>query len=170
MSSIRLYLDVDGVINVISSYLTGEASTAGGWRDYENVEVDGYRIVYSPSMIARLRSLSERVEVIFCTTWEETVSELAPALGLPVFSHLELWDHQHGSIFSKAEAIGIHRRENPADHVLWADDHHQGLSPEHKRELLDLAGESIHLVSPQSRVGLTVGQVDRMDALVKEWS
>lgn len=170
MTLIRLYLDIDGVLNAIPGRIGGY-NLAGGWGDYETIRCNGYTITYSPTLITRLNALSEKVEIVFSTTWEEDVKLLAPMIGLPVFPHLELWDHHLGSLGGKAVAISDYEEKFPAAHTIWVDDHNAGLT-RHDREIIDeiVGVENMVIIAPMAEIGLSDMNMKRIEDLVDDWT
>jgi HAD domain in Swiss Army Knife RNA repair proteins len=75
---VRLFLDVDGVINALSP--------TDRWDDLTHSRVDGFPIYWSPTVVRFLNELSSQVEILWLTSWEESAPNLlAPSLGLRPF-------------------------------------------------------------------------------------
>lgn len=74
-------LDVDGVINM-HGWAASKIKVM--WGDTERVNVIGFPIVYSPTMLKRIRTMHDNgmAEVRWLTTWEDQANaDLAPSLG-----------------------------------------------------------------------------------------
>lgn len=76
----RLFLDVDGVVNIFPPH------TKTDWPDVERTRCMGFPITYSPMMGARLAALD--CDIVWLTTWCDEANEwIAPLFGwdaLPV--------------------------------------------------------------------------------------
>lgn len=151
---VRIYLDVDGVLNAVTS---GEPA----WGKPARIEVNGWPITYSRSLIEVLNRVSESpgVRVYWLTTWcHDAPQKLAAAIGLrgedwPVvgFDHWQAKDHR---AWWKLTAI----REHLADFdggVLWVDDdlHYDQAAVDWLREHPRVLG-----LCPRSELGITPRQ------------
>lgn len=81
------FLDIDGVINVLSDNKSELVQPHHRiWQDWEEVNIDGFPIVYSPELIAEINNLSHMINIVWLTTWrEKAVSMFAPIVGLRKF-------------------------------------------------------------------------------------
>lgn len=89
---IYLFLDIDGVINIIPNLNKDKNNRPhlSTWPTWKTIEVLGYPITYSPDLIEHLNRLSEKVTIIWLTTWrDQAVSDFAPAVGLNTFDYID---------------------------------------------------------------------------------
>lgn len=120
MTTTKLYLDVDGVINVFPKH--GRNKT--GWEFLSQTTAAGFRITWSEEMLERLTALG--MELVWTTTWQEYAPrELAPKIDFGVGSR---WlSPPPGFIVSyptidwKYAAVKLDQIENPSPFV-WIDD------------------------------------------------
>lgn len=125
--TIRIYLDVDGVLNAdLSGSKDHWQKGAVGMASAEGYK---YKITWAPELIRRLRAL-EGVEIVWCTTWrDDATRELAELLD---FGHDFRVIHptedptaptpRIGSINWKVPAIKRDLEENPVDGFIHIDD------------------------------------------------
>lgn len=108
----RLYLDIDGVLNV--AHLR---TACDDWDDWQRVPVGYAPVVTSPVMLASLFALPVD-EIVWATTWESDADRLfAAALGITRgLRHLPLADGWKG------QAIVDDLRHRPVDRFVWIDD------------------------------------------------
>jgi hypothetical protein len=87
-----LFLDIDGVINVIppSKGDPNRHPHLRVWKEWKKVDILGFPITYSPNLIAHLNRLSKKVEIVWLTTWrDQAVSDFAPVVGLDSFRYID---------------------------------------------------------------------------------
>lgn len=88
----RLLLDVDGVLNAWPY----TRSAKSPWANYHRDTINGFTINWSPTVRDAIIALSEHVEILWLTTWEnEAQNYLAPALDLPWFKLAGVNDNVH---------------------------------------------------------------------------
>lgn len=150
MSRVHVYLDVDGVLNAVTSKRT----PAWGWGESEVVKVNGFQIRYSPAMIARLNALAESVQFFWLTTWlSDAPRLLCPQLGLDG----EAWpvldaEEPPGAPWWKLTAIRDHVNATAPEQVFWIDD---DISFDHMAKEWIAAEPRVTGISPRTDVGLT---------------
>lgn len=123
MRPMRIYLDVDGVLNAVNN-----RPPSWGWGAERRVEVNGWPITYSPELIDALNKVTARpgVEVYWLTTWcHDAPTKLAPAIGLhgadwPVVGY-DHWRSNDHKAWWKLRAIQEHL-DGFEGGVLWVDD------------------------------------------------
>jgi hypothetical protein len=113
-----LLLDVDGVLNAVTR------TDPRTWNDWRVNRANGIPIRWSPSMIAALTRLSERVEMRWLTTWWDMTYRLE-FLGLPPMkvanTRDEYLDRTGGPLswWKLATAKRVVAEGRP---VIWIDD------------------------------------------------
>lgn len=165
-AGIRVFVDVDGVINAYS----GKPHVPDwGWprENGEYVKVLGLGIVYSPDMIQRLGDVTARddVEALWLTTWVDTArDDLAPVIGLGSTWHVvpRTYDEK---IWWKLDAIQS-LNTGFTGKVVWVDDDIK-FFPEAK-EWLESCDLDILAVSPRTETGITLSQMQRIERYVNE--
>jgi hypothetical protein len=83
MSKVRLFLDVDGVLNACTW-----SPDPDQWNDWEHGNAQNYDICYSPTVGKFFTELTQdpRVEILWLTTWEGDANVyISPMLGMPRF-------------------------------------------------------------------------------------
>jgi hypothetical protein len=124
---VRLYLDVDGVINTDTFGHWGDSKDEG----YAYAEGRGYKIRWSPAMIDALSALP--LELVWTTTWRDdapayiaplvrweagkTARVLHPPTGVMGDNTYLYWP----SIYWKHEAVLLDQTETPSP-FIWLDD------------------------------------------------
>lgn len=156
-----IYIDVDGVINILGP---GEMiEMRNGFKDFKQLPVNGFPIKYSPELIQMLNELSARTDVVFkwVTTWEHNAASiLCPAIGL----NGQKWEVLTGDESSwggldwwKLDVVRRDvERESPA-FAIWIDDQIQ-----HEFAAMAWARETDNMmvISPASADGLTKSDIN----------
>lgn len=183
-------LDVDGVINALPWYVSenGQDIPEPAWPDYVEVRASprgledaydgpGYRITYSPTLIARIVALHMAgvVEVRWLTTWGSGANgQLRYKLGIPelavsgepytITAHQGAYD---GSQWWKLPCAQKVRAENPGRPIIWTDDDLYCRSTSDATEWLN--GESdILAIAPDEAHGITPEQLASIEAFISE--
>jgi hypothetical protein len=182
MTTTRLYLDVDGVINAIPAAQDRVERT--GWSDWDStwVGLDNggrYWITWALGFLDALHTIDKRddVEIVWLTTWRTAaVTKLSPALGING-THWHVADDDvvdrvaHGYMpmgFSdygwwwKASAIAGHLDKNPVDQVVWLDDDHNVFSDAVKFVHDRFQDTDFLMITPDTRYGVTQEDVARI--------
>lgn len=109
----RIYLDIDGVLNVMG-VRRGPAGWPGGWT---SSQVGYTQVTVSRAMLGAVFRLPAD-EIVWCTTWEEDADRLfAAALELPRgLRHLPLGQQD------KLPALGGDLRQRPVARFVVVDD------------------------------------------------
>jgi hypothetical protein len=150
-------LDVDGVINSFHHQ-----------QQFKKVMVpaDGYEwpIRYNPVLIERIVAISDRVDIVWNTTWcEYAPLELAPRLGLPDFPYSPDCDDEK-ELHSAGLGWWKHNRVLAAVaeglKVVWTDD-------DIPNELI-VNNEDILTIRPNPLTGLTLREMDTIERFVDE--
>ncbi len=113
-----LLLDVDGVLNAVTD------TPPKTWGDWQVSRANGFPIMWSPSMIAALTRIAERVEVRWLTTWWDCIERL-DFLGLPTFEVANTRDEyldRDGGAFSWWKLHTAKRVYAEGRPVIWIDD------------------------------------------------
>lgn len=119
MTTVRLYLDVDGVINAWSPTRSPDPSDLR----YRRVRAAGTIVTYRPVVVDAINALSRAgvVEVNWLTTWNaRDRSELVPALGFDEFRGLTR-EPENGLWWKTAAILADFKERGPAP-FIWADD------------------------------------------------
>jgi hypothetical protein len=161
-----LLLDVDGVLNAIRRDLPE------GWR---RETYDGFELSWDPTVVARLRALhdSGRVELQWLTTWTENADELlAEPMGLPRGLRTHSREGESPTGFRgerrglpgwwKLTAAREVALDDPARRIVWIDD--DLAEPAEETSTWLAANDHVLVVAPDSEVGLTHAELDRVEA------
>lgn len=163
---VDVYLDVDGVLNAVTGSLP-----QWGWsaESHRCTRVNGFLISWSTELIDRLNALAVQPHVNFhwLTTWLRDAPEiLADKIGLHGKDWPVIGETQYASIsypdWWKLSAAQTAATES-GRRVVWIDD---DLSHPPAREWAVTLGESIMLVQPDTRVGVTKDMMDMIEAWV----
>jgi hypothetical protein len=164
----RVFVDVDGVIN---AYSGKPRIPSWGWprETGEYVKVLGFGIVYSPDMISRLRTLTNRDDVAahWLTTWEarDAWVDLADAVALG-----SGWEVFYRGGYSDKPWWKLDAMQRLNDgykgKVVWIDDDIK-LMPE-AREWLESCDLDILAVSPRTETGITMSQMRKIEEFINE--
>ena len=161
---VRLYLDVDGVINASSPQL--------GWIPVDDIEsvsegiavVGGqsYRIRWSPQLIQALLELD--VDIVWTTTWRDSaVLSLGPLVGLkPEYRVLHPISGvtTFPSIFWKEESIRAEQYNNPSPFIHFDDEIDFWLA-DREAKMGGLA------ISPDPNIGITAEHIQQAIAYIE---
>lgn len=169
------FLDVDGVINVVSKIGNEHYSRFPRW---EEVEVAGYKIRYSPDLVEFINNISARVDVRMLTTWKNaSVELLAPAIGLknfPVEDSVGTWSangsfngghHLPENRWWKLNCILNHIETRKSD-FIWSDDDLYPQVRNYARRMADFEGLETCLITPHLTLGLEPVHLERIEKFV----
>lgn len=151
-----VFLDVDGVLSPM-------VTESRAWDDWQRVEGIPFHLVLSREMAQRISALD--AEVIWLTTWEHDANAVvAQELGWEPNDVLDRHDPQEG--WWKLEAIRERIESDPRPFV-WIDDELEPRKHEVEPWLRELDVPSLAL-SPRPEVGLTEGELERVETFVEE--
>lgn len=136
LTKVRLYQDVDGVLNAQMPFGWGKtqngSAVAGGIR---------WKIRWAPAMVAELDALD--VERVWATTWcddaEHPEDGIVPLMGLTPGSRVMMpltGEVTFPSIYWKFEALIADQEDSPSRFV-WLDDE---IDPDQREAVLDMGG------------------------------
>lgn len=150
---VRLYLDVDGVINAAMPPWKGPSEGRAV------AEGHAYKIRWAPAMVAELAALG--VDLVWATTWRKDAAfSIAPLIGWGEDArHLSPpFDLTWPSIDWKAAAVAEDQKGDPSP-FIWADDEiHRGHVDAHPDALV---------LSIDPRLGITPTTIQRMRDYIK---
>jgi len=164
-----IYLDVDGVLNAISSRPPSEKLT--GWTEWDARRVNSWPIMFSPDLIVALNELAKRPDVTFkwLTTWKaDAPCMLAPAIGLDG----EGWEYLDGDLHSwcgrdwwKLLAIRDDATLADGERFVWLDDDISG-----ERPAIEWAQgrPDVLAISPSQALGLTRSDLASVTAFIDQ--
>lgn len=153
-----LLLDVDGVLNAVSD---GFPMTWGKW---VQTNAGGFRITWSPDMIAALARLAERVEMRWLTTWWDMTGRL-DFLRLPPMAVANTHEEFHArrgplDWWKLTVAQRVYGEGRP---VIWIDDDLRFDKPA-MAWVRSLPAETFLGVCPDTYTGLTPEGVAGIEA------
>jgi hypothetical protein len=162
---VRLLLDVDGVLNALSSF-----EDPGELRTDRRIDVvDGFHIVWSPSVVDVFRVLHERgVDVQWLTTWGEAAKgQLSTTMQLPQFPVLGERGYHETDTWWKLVLV---QAAYALDRVpfVWIDDEID-YDPETTEWLETLPPDQFLAVTPDSMTGLDADDIDTVTAFIDRW-
>lgn len=185
--TVRLYLDVDGVLNALAPHkkwgedifkngraearhdffgnaVALEEDSWGGLRDHPS-----FPMRWSEGLIDALNELD--VELVWLTTWrQDAPGSVAPLMGIKHEGrvlHPLSGETTFPSIGWKFDALMKDLEENTVDAFIWADDEIYDLPGVAHYALAALNEDIPHvLVAPDSTFGITPEDVSKMQYLV----
>jgi hypothetical protein len=162
---VRLLLDVDGVLNALSSL----DNLADFWTDCRVDVVDGYSISWSPSVVAFVRAVHDRgVNVQWLTTWGHRANEqLRAALDLP---ELPVLGEQGAFMEDTWWKLVLIQEVYQSDGVpfVWIDDEIE-YDLEAVEWLETLPPDQFLAITPDSMIGLDPCDIKRVTAFIDRW-
>lgn len=119
-----LFLDIDGVINSISSR---PPKTNTGWTgEWTEKRIEGFRILWSNELIDALNNLAARddLQIIWHTDWRKQALVLAHEVGLPEFPYLDAPDDELATVspWWKLSRVQDHWDTTTSEKTVWIDD------------------------------------------------
>lgn len=160
--TVRLYLDVDGVVNAwFAGYAWNKDTQKVG---HATSRSGTYKIIWAPEMIEALNAMD--IEVVWTTTWREHAApEIGALVGLAEDArHLVPVDpdmYPFPSIDWKVIAVEQEQATDPSP-FIWIDDEIDGRHVLRARALGGLP------MSPDPNLGITPAMVERMIEYVKK--
>lgn len=112
-----ILLDVDGVLNALHPPFRAPDT----WNDWQQAEIEGFTITYSPEMGRRLLALE--ADIHWLTTWEHMANKyISPLLGFPEFPVVEREEFDKTHTWWKSGAAELFMFSNLGRPMLWIDD------------------------------------------------
>lgn len=159
-----VFLDVDGVLNAVP--LDGVAPKT--FTDWQTSRRNGFRIIHSPEMGARLAALE--ADIYWLTTWCELANEhIGPLFGwgeLPVLGQAQ-WRNDRGPGWWKSKAAEQFVAEHHRPYV-WIDDDLGSATRNGECGWLISDETPRLLVSPSTGTGLRPDQLAAIETFVAE--
>lgn len=177
---IYLFLDIDGVINVIPRSIKAASRRPHlrVWPDWVKVDILGYPITYSPTLINHLNRISEKVTIVWLTTWRHhAVNDFAPVVGLKDFDYIDPKGAEYpwGSnlSFSAAPDGRWWKLNGILDHIdtkgepfIWLDDDLRSNTKKFVRRLSDDMDIPNLMFIPFESKGIEPDHIARIDDFV----
>ena len=172
MTAVDVYLDVDGVLNVLpdSHYLQ-----KWGWgHRYRNdlaLLADGtFKITWSPELVERINALAARPDVTihWLTTWlTEAPSVLCDLVGVAGHDWSVVGAAEFEDLVQEWWKLDAIRNHAGANRIVWADD---DLTYSHgAKRWAEQRGGTL-LVETDPRRGITREQMEKIEAFIEEES
>lgn len=162
MTDVRIFLDVDGVLNACGD---PREHPEEHWGDFDVAQCNGYRITYSPKMGAALRALD--AEIIWLTTWRGLANEhIRPLFGWEPFEVLEpgIGDHtDHG--WWKSNILQPYIAANPGP-FIWLDDDYNYSKGQGEVKWLEELDTPYFPISPRFDLGLAPEHIELMRGFI----
>lgn len=177
---IYLFLDIDGVINVIPKANKAKAKRPHlrTWPDWVKVDILDYPITYSPTLIEHINRISDKVAIIWLTTWRHhAVNDFAPVVGLKTFDYIDPqgseypWGSNRGFMGSpdsrwwKLNGILNHIYDN-GDPFIWLDDDLRSTTKKFVRSLSEDMDIPNLMFIPFETIGITPDFITRIDDFI----
>lgn len=157
MSEVTVFLDVDGVLSPVAP------PRHDHWDDWERIEGIPFHLVLSRQMAARIADLG--AEIIWLTTWEHDANAVvADYLGWEPHEVLERKDST--GQWWKFEALAERIESDPRP-FAWIDDELERRKRDVGPWLRD-RDVPVLALSPRSEIGLTPGEITRLEDFVAE--
>lgn len=153
-----LLLDVDGVLNAVT------VTDPPSWGDWQVTKAEGFSIRWSPSMIAALTRLSERVEMRWLTTWWD-MTDLLAFLGLPSMEVANTREEylRRGGPLDWWKLPVVQRVYGESRPVIWIDDDLRFDRPA-MAWVRSLPADTFCAVSPDTYTGLVPEAISDIEA------
>lgn len=163
-------LDIDGVLNAISSKPDRSVWPAAGWRRFEATDArtgTTWPILAAEPVAAFIREVrtSGRAEVRWHTTWQESANKVGAELGLPELEVQEAPEFAEDGEYSPtwwklAAALRVIEEEQRP--LIWTDDDAT------MGRIMPTPYDRVKafpnlLIAPQQRIGLTRKQLRAID-------
>lgn len=159
MSEYIWLLDIDGVINAMNLD-PNEGYKSVIAKSY----LDDFTINYNPVIIDAINNISEKVSVVWCTTWgQEAVSVITPLLGLKTFEVTSPCSYyEDASIGDSWWKFNRFKASIELGYkVLWTDDDvNNKLLKRHPKR------NSQFILRPDYRTGLTMNDIEDIRAWI----
>lgn len=176
-----LFQDIDGVINVLPKHV-GNLDTRPHlrvWKEWDVVQVGEYTITYSPELITHLNRISQKVDVVWLTTWrEEADRDFAPAVGLNPFPFANPQGREDawfsGAADFKANPENRWWKLNAVlEHVesteapfIWVDDELRSHTKQLLKRKLGVTNRAALMLIPAQNTGMTPEHINQIDNFV----
>jgi hypothetical protein len=162
MDKVRLYLDVDGVINAQMPFGWGRLQ-----RQHVVADESTYRIRWAPRMVEALGALD--LEIVWLTSWRQWGPlSIAPAIGLGADSRVlhpngdpDAKTPQDNSIYWKIEQLEADQSASPS-RFIWVDDEIND-EPMIRLRAENLGGLAI---SANDLIGITPKNIEQMQEYI----
>lgn len=177
----KLFLDIDGVINVLpkSEGNLNKRPHLRVWGEWKTFVMDGYMITYSPELITHLNRISQKADMVWLTTWNEEASrDFAPAVGLNIFPFVapegrdDAW-YSGALSFNwlpenrwwKLNAVleHLHSEDVP---FIWVDDYLRSHTKQLLKRKMKVSGKSGLMLIPFQNIGMTPEHINQIDEFI----
>ncbi|MBC9703619.1 MAG: hypothetical protein H9W81_01085 [Enterococcus sp.] len=182
----RLYLDIDGVVNIFPAKHgnPNKKPHLRAWKNWKTFTVKAFHdgkerefiITWSPDLMAELIALTEIYDIYWLTNWRHTaLTQFAPQTGLPEFPVCDELGIEDGSYLSAVSLTGHpHKRwwkinaivkdmeENPDLKWVWIDDSIRPAIRTYFKSLARLIGFSHMLITPFDAIGITPEHIQKL--------
>jgi hypothetical protein len=156
-----ILLGVDGVLNALHPPFQAPDT----WEDWQQAEIEGFTITYSPEMGRRLKALE--ADIHWLTTWEHMANKyIAPLLGFPEFPVLEKEDFDKTRSWWKSGAAEMLMLSNIGRPLIWVDDDISYGEIQNELEWCHAWEGPIITVCPDPRKGITPTQMTIIERCV----
>lgn len=158
------FLDVDGTIATLVDPANDFSDPRVAW-----VDDSATGVRYNPAVVNWIHELDAMAEVRWLTAWANSAAtELAPALGLPVFAVVPFREHRFPELEWKHSAVLAQLIDEPTRPVLWLDDeiHYRGACNQLTTHALS-TGVPFFAVQPTLSDGITEAHMLRIRAFLR---
>jgi hypothetical protein len=163
-------LDIDGVINALSSRPSTRDWPVGGWREVEAESAHGLRwpILAAQPVLDFIALVHDtgRAEIRWHTTWQEFANNVSRSLGLPEFAVQPAPEFDEPLGFTWWKLPAAHRvLVEEGRRLVWTDD--DAVSELSRAELrhLKTLGQAL-LLCPDTMTGLRQRHLKRIDGFL----
>jgi hypothetical protein len=156
-----MFLDLDGVLNVVRN-----AWHEPPRRDYVLAGNEFLKLSWSPTLVRRLVKLSERVDIVWCTSWCGYTREVELKMRLPEFRDALTREQAAGAgglSRNEWKFLAVAQAAATGRPVIWVDDE---AIPTFGQQLDLLEEKNVLLVRPLERSGLTPLHMQMIEAYV----
>lgn len=186
----RLYLDIDGVLNVFpkrhgNPLKRPHLKAWDNWETFHVYEfVDGkdrdFTITWSPDLIAEIAKLSEVYDIHWLTQWKEVaLTKFTPNTGIPLFpvrteigtedyfpTAMMLAGHAKNRWW-KVNAIVKDMETIPDLKWAWVDDYIRKPVRSYFKRLSEITGTESLMVTPFDAIGMTPEHLEKLYEFAK---
>lgn len=168
-----ILLDIDGVINCLSTMACKDGTWETYYPDIKQSRVETMTITWSPTMVKRINKWADIAEIRWLTSWgHRAVRAISPALGFKKF--------KVATFYKECTAKGLTQEELNRP-IVWIDDFLYGLYGFDSIEFAMKEFEKVHkgerlLIDPAEHfkdkniIGLIPNDLDRVDKFLEKFS
>lgn len=158
-----IYLDFDGVLNVVCSEVT-HLTRITGFRDHRREQILGTTVTWSPEVLNRITAFRESADIHWLSSWRQDTADIETVLPVRLDGWLDFanegLDHS-----GKLEALLADQQNHPRPFIWVDDEEHRYYRASRSAGVLPTLHKHL-LIEPSTYAGLTVQHFDRIEAFL----